>query len=371
MARVPVKLALSTLCENPDRRTGLSTLFPEFVAHSRRLFPEVSWIVFAGRDSGWADGEAGIEICRDFESNERPLLRLRADHFRVAPEAQRRGASALLTVGFYPMEPAGLPVAMHVFAVSHMRGGGGIRHAYRRRTLARGLERAALVIANSSWTREQLGPARAPVIVSPEGLRHDLFRPEGPAGATGLKGSYLLWASNLYPYKRFELVLAAYAGLARDVRSRFPLVVAGGDWSGGRARAESEAARLGIQGDVRFLGWVRDEELPPLYRGACAHVLSTSEETFGRSVLEAMACGCLNVVQDLPVLREVAGETAMYVDFTQPAAATRVLVQACAGAGGRAQLCAAGVERSKMFSFDRLARERVGAILSSLGAVKP
>jgi glycosyltransferase involved in cell wall biosynthesis len=371
MTSMRVKLALSTLCENPSRRTGLSTLFPEFIAHSRRLFPDVSWVVFAGRDAGWPDGDPAVEVCRDFASNERPAQRLLADHLRVAPEALRRGAAALLTVGFHPARSAGLPVAMHVFAVNHLRGGGGARSAYRSRAVSRGLERAALVITNSSWTKSQIGPARAPVIVSPEGLRHDLFRPEGPAGARGVKGRYLLWVSNLYPYKRFELVLAAYAGLAPRIRSEIPLVVVGGDWSGGRARAEAEASRLGVLADVRFLGWMLDGDLPALYRGACAHVLSTSEETFGRSVLEAMACGCLNVIQDLPVLREVAGESAMYVDYADAAAAARVLEQACAGAAGRAQLTAAGVERARAFSFERVARERVGAILSMIGAVQP
>lgn len=361
------KLALSTLCENPGRRTGLSTLFPEFIAHSRRLFPDVSWIVFAGRDAGWPDGDPAVEVCRDFPSNERPLARLLADHLRVPREAARRGAAALLTVGFFPLRPHGLPVAMHVFAASHLRGGGGARHAYRRRAVARGLEKSALVVVNSSWMRAQLGPADCPVIVSPEGLNHDLFRPSGASGIPGAGGRYLLWASNLYPYKRIELALAAYAGLAAATRSEFPLLVAGGDWEGGRVRAEAEAVRLGIGRDVRFLGWVADERLPELYCGAQAHLLSTCEETFGRSVLEAMACGCLNVVQDLPVLREVAGETAVYVDYSDSAAATRVLDQACAGAAGRDQLVAAGIRRAADFSFERLARERVGAILSAIG----
>jgi len=369
-AAMRVKLALSTLCEDPSRRTGLSTLFPEFVAYSRRIFPDVSWIIFAGARAEWPEGDASVEVCRDFPSNERPDQRLLADHLRVAKEARRRGAEALLTVGFFPLRSAGLPVAMHVFAANHLSGGGP-RHAYRRWAVARGLDRAALVITNSSWMRSRLGPARAPVVVSPEGLRHDLFRPGGPSGAPGMAGRYLLWVSNLYAYKRFELVLAAYAGLPPGVRSEFPLVVAGGDWEGGRARAEAQAGRLGVLGDVRFLGWVADGELPALYRGAQAHVLSTSQETFGRSVLEAMACGCPNVIQDLPVLREVAGETALYVDYADSASATRVLEQACAGAAGRAQLVAAGIERARMFSFERVARERVGAILSAIGAAPP
>src|ERR1017187_1740244 len=371
MASMRVKLALSTLCENPARRTGLSTLFPEFVAHARRTYPEVWWIVFAGKDEPWADGDPGVEVCRDFPSNERPLRRLLADHLWVAPEARRRGAAALVTVGFFPVRSAGLPVAMHVVAVGRTQAGGGIRWAYRRWATARGLRRAALVIANSSWTRSRLGPAKAQVIVSPEGLRHDLFRPGGTRGAPGAPPRYILWASNLYPYKRAELALAAYAGLSPERRSEFPLVVAGGDWAGGRARAQAAAARLGVAGNVRFLGWVDDAVLPSLYRGAHAHVLSTAQESFGRGVLEAMACGCPSVVQDLPVLREVAGECALYVDYADTPLASKALERICADAACRAQLSAAGIERSGQFGFERLARERVGAILSRLGEAAP
>ncbi len=371
MAPMRVKLALSTLCENPRRRTGLSTLFPEFVAHARLLFPDVSWIVFAGREAPWPDAGPSVEVCRDFPSNERPLRRLLADHLGVAQEARRRGAAALLTVGFHPLRTAGLPIVMHVFAVEPQGRGDGIRSAYRRWAVGRGLRRAALVIANSSWTKSRLGPSRAPMTASPEGLRHDLFKPDGARGAPGLDGGYLLWVSNLYPYKRFDLALAVYAGLPAEMRSRFQLVVAGGGWGSGRQRAEETAGRLGIREQVRFLGWVDDAALPALYRGAHAHILSTSQETFGRSVLEAMASGCLCVVQDLPVLREVAGECAVYVDFADTAAASRTLENICAGGGGRAQLCAAGIERSRSFSFERVARERVGSILALLGAATP
>jgi alpha-1,3-rhamnosyl/mannosyltransferase len=366
-----VKLALSTLCENPRKRTGLSTLFPEFVAHARHLFPEISWVVFAGADSDWPETDPGVEVCRIFPSNEHPFRRLWADHFGVAAAARRRGAAALFTVGFQPLRTAGLPIAMQVVAVEAPHRSGGPRSAYRQWAVNRGLRRAALVIANSEWTRSRLGPSEAPVVVSPEGLRKDLFTAYGPAGAPGYRGRYLLWVSNLYPYKRFELVLAAFARLPPQMKADFPLLVVGGSWGTGRRQAEAEVARLGIEGQVRFLGWVDDRALPSLYRGATAHVLSTAQETFGRSVLEAMACGCPNVVQDLPVLREVAGDCAVFVDFADQLAATRALELMCTDAGRRAQLRESGMERALQFSFERLARERVGAVLKQLGVPAP
>jgi ADP-heptose:LPS heptosyltransferase/glycosyltransferase involved in cell wall biosynthesis len=363
----PLKLAISILCENPQRRTGLSTLFPSFIEEALRLFPQVSWLVFAGHNQPWSVVDERIEVIRRFPANDHLLLRLRADHFQVPTEAARRGAAALLTVGFHPLRAAALPVMMHVFTVHHLRRGGGLRWTYRRWATKYGLKRAKLVISNSQWAASQLAVDPGRVLVSYEGLQHELFRPDGPAGTPGLPTTYLLWAANFYPYKRAELVLAAYARLPAKLRARFPLVLVGGDWNGGRGRAEVLVEQLGLRSDVHFLGWVADEVLPAIYRGARAHVLSTAEETFGRTALEAIACGCPCVLQDLPVLREVTSGHSLFVRFEDAGAASAALERICTDDGLFHDLRAAGLKRAEDFSFARLARERVEAILSALG----
>lgn len=361
-----VTLALSTLCENPRRRTGLTTFFQGFVAAARREFPEVRWLVYAGPEAPWVEGDAGVTVVREFPANDRRAARLWADHFLVGPAARARGAAALVTVGFVPVRTGGLPVVMHVFSLHHLRPDGGLGGIYRRAAVARGLRRAALVVANSRWTAAQLGAARAAVVVSHEGVDHVKFSPVGARGSEGLPEAYLLWAGNFYTYKRAELTLAAYARLAPELRARWPLVLVGGDWQGGRARAEAAARELGVAADVRFLGWVDDAVLPAIFRGARAQVLATSEETFGRSLAEGMACGCPAVVQDLAVLREVAAEAAVYCDFEDTAAAAAAITAVCTDDGLVAWLRAAGVARAAEFSFARLARERVGAVLAML-----
>lgn len=363
--RVAPKLAFSLLCENPRRRTGLTTLFHGFIAEALRQFPEVHWLLFAGPEQRWEISDPRVEVVRSFPANDRRRARLWADHFRVAPEAKRRGAAALLTVGFVPLRTAGLPVVMHVFTLHHRRAGGGAGAGYRRAAIARGLKKAVLVIANSEWTASQLR-GRERMIVSPEGLDHDVFCPAGPAGGAGLPPQYLLWAGNFYPYKRAELALAAYARLTPDLRAQFPLVLAGGDWEGGQAQAQVRAKELGVTADTRFLGWVDDAALPALYRGARAQVLPTAEETFGKSVTEAMACGCPCVLQDLPVLREVADGAALFVDFTDTRAAGEALRRVCTDDALAAELRTAGLKRAADFSYARLARERVTAVLETL-----
>ena len=370
--RTVVRLALSILCENPHRRTGLTTLFHEFVREARRQFPEVSWVVFAGAEQPWEVVDAHVEVVRIFPANDRRAARLWADHWAVGPAARARGAVALLTVGFVPVRTVGLPVVMQLFSLHHRKAGGGMGAAYRRWAVARGLRRAALVIVNSQWTREQMGEARWPVCVSYEGVEHGRFRPEAAADEAavreklGLPREYVLWASNFYGYKRAELAVAAYAQLAPEWRARFPLVMAGGDWAGGRTRVLRAAQKCGVKREVLLLGWVNDAVLPALYRGARAQVLATSEETFGRSVAEAMACGCPCVVQDLPVLREVTAGAALLVDFADAAVAGAAVASVCRDDAVAGRLRAAGLQRAREFSFERLARERMTAILAML-----
>ncbi len=359
-------LALTCLCENPSRRTGLSTLYPNFVDASCRLYPDLQWRVFTGGSEAWDAHGGRVQVCRRFPSNERPWARLWADHFRVAAEAKALGAQALITTGFSPLRDAGLPIVMQVFSLHHLAGGKGLRGFYRDWATRRGFARARLTIANSQYLASQLPVQPRRLLVSHEGLDTQRFVNTGVRGWDGVEPGYVLWMSNFYRYKRAELALAAYARLPSELRARHPFVLVGGDWEGGLARAEAAARELGIAHQVRFLGWVPDEALPSLYRGAAALVLSTQEESFGRSVLEAMACGTPVVVQALPVMEELCAGAAMCVNFTDTEEAASQLAWVLSDGALRRDLVARGLVRAGAFSFERLATERIPAILEAI-----
>jgi alpha-1,3-rhamnosyl/mannosyltransferase len=177
-----------------------------------------------------------------------------------------------------------------------------------------------------------------------------------------------LWVSNFYRYKRVELALAAFAALPASLRVQYPFVLAGGDWQGGMARARRAAERLGVGGDVRFLGRIDDAWLPALYRNARAQVMATAEETFGRNLLEAMACGCPTVATELPVLREVAGVGAVFADFCRTSEAGEALRRICEDDGLACRVRDSGIARAAEFSFERLSRERLTAVFAMLGS---
>jgi glycosyltransferase involved in cell wall biosynthesis len=85
--------------------------------------------------------------------------------------------------------------------------------------------------------------------------------------------------------KRHRDVVEAVAGLKRqDIHVAF---VGEG---GGQAAVESQVSRLGLQGQIHFLGYRRD--VPALFRAANCAVLTSQREGLPRSVMEAL---CLEV----------------------------------------------------------------------------
>ncbi len=376
-----MKLAFSLLCEHPGRKTGLTTLFHEFVSHALALYPEIDWIVFAGPGQEWTVDSPRVQVVRRYPANDHLAWRLCADHFLVPAAARRMGAAALLTVGFVPVRKS-LPVVMHLFSLQHLQGSNRVglaRALYRRLIVNRSVDRADRIIVNSRFAAEQFlrvfPRAAERLTVSYEGLQHEQFKPDAPADETaalakefgGLAPGYALWVSNFYAYKQADLLLAAYAKLSPARRAAHPLVMVGGGWYGGMDAARAHTAALGIEGDVRFLGWIDDRWLAPLYRHARAFCLASREETFGRCVVEAMACGTPCVVNHIPIMDEVTGGHALIVDYADTDATARALDTLLGDDACHDRLRAEGIGWVRQFDFDRLASERLDAILGFLG----
>jgi alpha-1,3-rhamnosyl/mannosyltransferase len=205
------------------------------------------------------------------------------------------------------------------------------------------------------------------LIISHEGTLPE-FTPRFEAGEAealekvlGVQPGYLLWVSNFYHYKQAPLFLEGYAALPAAARSRMPVVMVGGDWHGAAVVRELIAA-LRLESNVRLLGWVDAKWLAPLYRQALAYVLSSREETFGRTVTEAMSCGTPCVLNDIPVMREISGDHALIIDFNDRALVTATLRRLLEEPPLREKIRSAGLEQAKKFSFQQMAVERIGAV---------
>jgi phosphatidyl-myo-inositol dimannoside synthase len=164
------------------------------------------------------------------------------------------------------------------------------------------LESADLVIANSDYTK------RLALRAAPEAIVHAIplvvdaerFAPADRAAAKdkfGVSGKTVLCTvSRLQPYKGHDVVLRAIANLAPDEREKIVYLIAG---RGSHEQALKElAAKLGINQQVRWLGFVAEANLPEIYCASDLFVLCTREvpheqavEGFGLVFLEAQASG--------------------------------------------------------------------------------
>jgi glycosyltransferase involved in cell wall biosynthesis len=179
----------------------------------------------------------------------------------------------------------------------------GVR--FRMRYLA--VRRAARVIVPSAIVAqdavEHLGMERKRIVVVPDAPAPALYQRGGDEIAAareryGLPDEYLLWVGGLQtpdPRKR----VAALARAPRELA--LVLVGATKPWA------------HELPG-VTLTGHVSDDELAAIYSGARALVFPSDDEGFGLPTVEALACGTPVVASDLPVLHEVLGDRATFVD---------------------------------------------------------
>ncbi|NIY62582.1 MSMEG_0565 family glycosyltransferase [Streptomyces malaysiensis] len=178
------------------------------------------------------------------------------------------------------------------------------------------VEPYAHICVSRSVARELArGWGLSPVVI-PNGVANERFAttdPDARAAWRSRLGRYVLTVGGIEPRKGSLDLLEAYAAL-RAARPDVRLVVAGGetlfDYRDYRARWETRAAELGVEPVV--LGQVAEEELPSLVAAAGAFAFPSVKEGFGLAAMEALAAGVPLVVRDLPVLREVYGDTARF-----------------------------------------------------------
>lgn len=116
-----------------------------------------------------------------------------------------------------------------------------------------------------------------------------------------------------------------------------------------------ELDQLGAQ--VRFLGYVADEELPALYGAALACVYPSFYEGFGLPPLEAMACGCPVLCANASSLPEVVGQAALLLPPHDRNAWADALERALTDAAWREAKSEAGLHRALLFDWNRSARQ--------------
>ena len=174
------------------------------------------------------------------------------------------------------------------------------------------LRRAAFITVVSDAMRDEvarLGGDPARVSVQPMGV--DLTGVFTPEPETPRSSCEILFVGRLVEKKGLRHLIQAMPAIVQAHPTAL-LTVAG--FGPEAASCRQQAHGLGLGEKVRFLGAVRQAELPALYRRAAVFVApfvqaaSGDREGLGLVVVEAAGCGCPLVVSDMPSVRDIFGE---------------------------------------------------------------
>jgi glycosyltransferase involved in cell wall biosynthesis len=224
------------------------------------------------------------------------------------------------------------------------------KRLYTKRLIPRVARKARLILTNSEFSKWEIVRHLAipedrirvtPLAASPE------FRPVTPPR----RDPYFLYVGNLEPRKNLERLVEAFA---RMPGKDHDLLVVGDRWYRGAA-VEEKAKSLGLNGRVKFLGYVPREDLPGLFSGAAAFVYPSLLEGFGMPIVEAMACGAPVITSNNSSMREVAADAAMLVDPLNVREMTDAMARLAEDEGLRAELASRGLKRAKEFSWEKTA----------------
>jgi glycosyltransferase involved in cell wall biosynthesis len=233
----------------------------------------------------------------------------------------------------------------------------GLRALGMRLLVSAAARRSDRVIADSESTRadliRMLGLPAGKIDVAPLGVTRPDPAPSGSGRELRARlelgdRPVILTVSAKRPHKNLARLLEA---LALIPSGRRPVLVLPGYPTPHERELRRRAGELGIEADVRFLGWVPAGDLAALYAIAECFVFPSLYEGFGLPVLEAMSRGLPVACSDRGALGEVAGSAALLFDPESPPAIAAAIERLLHDPAEAARLREAGPERAARFSW--------------------
>src|SRR6266700_3972132 len=255
-----------------------------------------------------------------------------------------------------------------------------VRHSrFKRRSTKAILGGAAVLMANSAWTRDlalsvlgELGldghgqrlrvvhlgtdPVRFRPGVDTSDVRQRFELPDGAA-------PWLLTVARLEPHKGVDTVIKALPAILEQAPTvRYAVAGAGP----AREPLEKLARKTGVADRVRFLGQVGERDLPALYKVASVYVGASRRaerigvEGFGIALVEAAACGLPVVAGNSGGIPDAVreGETGFLVPPEDPAALGEAVTRLLADAALARRVGAAGRRAVETYyNWDRVVRD--------------
>lgn len=233
--------------------------------------------------------------------------------------------------------------------------------------IPRSLAKATLIITPSQFTKQEIVKYYAireeKIVTVPNALGENFFKDatkdvqkdRAVRERYHLPEHFIIAVGTLQPRKNIPLLISAFASL----RKRLPkmnLVLVGNRLAHhADSRIDEIIVRENLGKTVIFPGFVKESDLPAVIRLAQVFVLPSLYEGFGIPLLEAMSQHVPVVASDIPGLREVGGEAAVYFDPKSIVSCEEKVYTLCTQEEERMALIKHGGIRVRLFSWQKSA----------------
>lgn len=237
-----------------------------------------------------------------------------------------------------------------------------IKHFGYKYVISKAAQKAKKIIAVSNSTKDEIidhlkiDPNK--IIVTSEAVDDKtMTKPEKP---NNIKlNRFFLFVGNVYPHKNADVLIKAFENL--NPKTGAGLIFVGKEDYFYKRLKQKVISNKNIQ----FLDYTSDEELAWLYQNAVATVCPAFMEGFGLPALEAMANKCLVIVSDIPALREVCEDNAIYFNPKNSDELSSKMKEVLENKNKYKDLIEKGLKRSQEFSWRKMS-ERTLKIYESI-----
>lgn len=219
------------------------------------------------------------------------------------------------------------------------------------------LRRAQAVLTATNSVREDIykeyGVAKENILVAPLGFQ-SLSTLVQDQNEDTVATPYFFFTGKLKSRKNVHGIVAGFIEFKKKTNLPTRLIISGSSEGAYKNELLSMLDAAGLANDVEFVGYITATQLATYYAHAVAFVFPSLSEGFGMPLLEAMQCGCPVITSNIPVLTEVGGDAALYVDPHSSASISSAMEAMATDTHVREEYIRKGRARAELFSWKHM-----------------
>jgi glycosyltransferase involved in cell wall biosynthesis len=165
-----------------------------------------------------------------------------------------------------------------------------------------------------------------------------------------------LYVGRADPYKDIETIINAIGIVVKKGYEDIRLILAGSPDSRYN-NTKDLTEKLGISENIRWTGYISNEELVKLYQESVALLHPSLYEGFGLQIIEAMQSGTPVISSDGGSLKEICADAAIVLPTKSPELFAENIQKLIGSKELQKQLITKGINRAKDFSWNKTAQD--------------